>query len=90
MKLPYGQVLRASVARGELGALEKALACLAAAWLLADGLDPRRALDCSLAQLSPRALCARDLMLLLEQSAQGRQALRDLGFQPLLQEVEGE
>lgn len=90
--LPYSNALRHAVARGEAGALERALAALAATWLSADGFCVREAHNASLVQLcaAPHAACALDVVRLLSDFEQGRQALRDLGFQQLFQQIEGE
>lgn len=90
MRLPYGQQLRAALVREEPGSPEKALACLAACWAEVDGLHPSQLMSASLAQLQDRSLCARDVVELLSQSGQGRKALSDLGFESVLQHVEGE
>ncbi len=92
MKLPYGLQTKEAVANAVPGAVEKALACLAATWMTADGLDFRTSHYMSAVQFGavPHAACALDVVRLLEQSLHGREALRDLGFEGFLQNVEGE
>lgn len=92
IRLPYGNSTRDAVANEAIGALEKALACLAATWAHTDGIDHRQLQFVSAPQLrlAPHAACAVDLVRLLEQSPRGREALRDLGFQGFLQHIEGE
>lgn len=88
--LPFGEQTRQGVAAQVDGAIETDFACLAAAWLEADGLEPSCAHHASLAVLPQRSLCARDVLGLLGQSARGRKALHDLGLQPFLHDVQGE
>jgi hypothetical protein len=72
------------------------LATLAADWMMLAGHTI--AAPCSAAEIAARngtahaglLAAAVDLRELLCQSAQGRQALHDLGFQPVGQQVEGE
>lgn len=73
----------------------QALAAMAARWFDAAGFniafpcvasDVAREGDCARAGLLAAAMELRDL---LAQSSQGRQALRDLGFEPVPKHVEG-
>ncbi len=91
IRLPYGNATRDAVAAEAIGALEKALACLAATWAHTDGIDHSQLQFVSTPQLRlvPYAACAVDLVRLLEQSPRGRKALNDLGFEGFLQHVEG-
>lgn len=74
----------------------RVLAALAARWFDAAGShiafscvasDVAREGDCSKAGLLAAAVELREL---LAQSPQGRQALRDLGFEPVPKNIEGE
>ena len=82
MKLPYGEETRTALIRGEPGAIEKALACLAVTWADLDGIPAFALHSAAVAQLhnKPFAGCALDLVLVLRHSPQGRKALQELGF----------
>ena len=85
------------VARGEPQALTLAVASLAALLFMRAGSSikiPVTAVDvaCKAIENGPQAgllAAAIDLRALLSQSPQGRQALRDFGFEPVLEDVEG-
>lgn len=62
----------------------------AAGWHISIRLTPLDAVRLGATQAAGILACADALRDLLAQSAQGRQALRDLGFEPVLQHVEGE
>lgn len=87
-----------AVARGEPQALALAAASLTALLFLRAGSSikiPVTAIDVAhmAAENGPQAgllAAAMDLRALLAQSPQGRQALRDFGFEPVLEQVEGE
>lgn len=87
-----------AVARGEPHAFALATASLAALLFLRAGSSikfPATAADVAhkAAENGPQAgllAAAIDLRALLAQSPQGRQALRDFGFEPVLEHVEGE
>lgn len=87
-----------AVARGDSQAFAVAAAALAAFWFSRAGSSiklPGAAADVAhkAAENGPQAgllAAAIDLRALLAQSPQGRQALRDLGFEPVLEHVEGE
>jgi hypothetical protein len=86
----------AAVQAGEQGALAVAVAACAARWFsMADShiAFQHHASHVAREAGSPKAgllAAAMDLRELLAQSPDGRQALRDLGFEPVLQDVEGE
>ncbi len=85
-----------AVARGDVDALVVAVAVLAADLFAAVDSHisfPLSARDVARLGCTPRAgllAAAIDLRALLAQSPQGRQALRDFGFEPVLEYVEGE
>lgn len=87
-----------AVAQGEPQAFALAVAALAAFWFSRAGSSiklPVAAADVALkaTENGPQAgllAAASDLRALLAQSPQGRQALRDFGFEPVLEHVEGE
>ncbi len=85
-----------AVRSGDVSALTVAVAACAARWFsMADSClafpsgaaDVARKGDSATAGLLAAAI---DLRALLAQSPQGRQALRDFGFEPVLEHVEGE
>lgn len=84
-----------AVVRGDPQALALAVAALAAGLFLRADTSikfPASAADVA-HKGGPQAgllAAAIDLRALLAQSPQGRQALRDFGFEPVLQHVEGE
>ena len=90
------QVDMASVRTGDGAALLVAAAACAGRWfsmagshiaLPAHASDVAQQCDTAKAGLLAAAIDLRDL---LAQSPQGRQALRDFGFEPFLHDVEGE
>lgn len=86
----------AAVGAGEAGAFALAVAACAARWLSMRDTHiafQLHATDVAREEGSAKAglmAAAMDLRELLAQSPDGRQALRDFGFEPFLQNVEGE
>lgn len=96
MTAPYGPGTLADVRVGDAQILVRATAALAALWFEQAGQHisvPVLATEVASREGTAAAgilAAAIDLRDLLAQSPDGRQALSDLGFQPILQHVEGE
>lgn len=94
VKLPA--VDKEAVGAGDPGAFALAVAACAARWLSMSGSHiafPLHASHVAREEGTAKAglmAAAIDLRDLLTQSPDGRQALRDFGFEPLLQDVERE
>ena len=94
VKLPA--VNMAAVGAGDPAAFALAVAACAARWLSISGAHiafPLHAIEVAREEGTAKAglmAAAIDLRGLLAQSPDGRQALRDFGFEPVLQHIEGE
>lgn len=84
-----------AVRAGDQQALLEALLAVVSSWFYASdrsGRHPTSAAEIALLGASPNAgllAAGCDLRNLLAQSPDGRQALRDFGFQPFLEHIEG-
>lgn len=96
MRYAYGPETLRLVGEGDTTALLRALAALVSQWKHVGGHAPGARLGgAEIAAFGASPLggvmaAALDLQQLLAKSPQGRQALRDLGLEPVLQHVEGE
>ncbi len=93
--LAYGSRTRTGVAQGDELQVAVALASLAAQWMLAAGYPAQVAASVTVAQCvaddSPRGgllAASLDLVQLLRLWPKGREALAQLGFQPVLEQLE--
>jgi hypothetical protein len=95
MAVAYGPNTLADVRAGNTHTLVRATAALAALWFEQAGWHisvPVLATEVAREGAAAAGILAAaiDLRNLLAQSSDGRKALSDLGFQPVLQQVEGE
>lgn len=94
IKIPFADL--PAVRAGDPAALTVAVAACAARWFALAGSNvsfPHQPSDVAREEGTAKAgllAAAMDLRALLTESPNGRQALADFGFQPLLEHVEGE
>ena len=95
--MPFGPELQALLDQGDEKALVLAVAHTAAHWVALGGDDARLARQISRAACAASpdrtgmlVLAGLDLIDLLGSTPNGREALRDLGFEPVAQHLEGE
>ena len=91
---PFDPAVLQQLAGGDVDALIKAVASFARTLLEQAGLHPQAVFAVDLVMLpdvqAGKAAAAVDLLRLLSHAPQGREALRDLGLEPVLHQVEGE
>ena len=91
---PFDPRRLAQLAQGDPDGLVTAVASYACALIQQAGVHPPAAYAGELVSLPPlqagKAAAGVDLLRLLSHAPQGRKAMRDLGLQPVLHQVEGE
>lgn len=94
IRRPFDPIVLQQLSDGNVDALVTAVASFAQTLLEQAGLHPVAVFACDLVALEPmkagKAAAAVDLLRLLSHAPQGREALRDLGLEPVLHQIERE